>query len=276
MTPNERVAFVAGAGHSGSTLLGIMMGAHPSVFYAGEARKSSFFGDLDKPLKKRACRLCGEACPVWSRLAEVPGDDLYARLCARTGRPVVLDSTKNVPWIEENAARVRASGRGALLLLLQRDGRAVVASRRRKYPERPVCEHAAAWREQIEASRALAARFSGPVLDVRYERVARGPERELERAAVFLGLSFVPAMLAPWTTEQHPLGGNSGTEYLLTKGRTTSGLTEVTEAARAHYAAHPRAIVLDERWRSEMSEADLAEFEREAGEANHQTAWEAA
>lgn len=274
MTANRMVAFVVGAGHSGSTLLGITLGAHPSVFYAGEARKSGFFGDTTKPLKKRVCKLCGETCPVWSRLGDLPGD-LYERLAARAGRPIVLDSTKNIAWIEENAARVRASGRDVRLFLLQRDGRAVVASRRRKYPETEVAEHARAWREQIEASRALAARFSGPVLDVRYELVATHPDRELTRAAAFLGLAFAPALLSPWTSEQHPLGGNSGTQWLLARDRASSGLVELTDAARAYYEAHPRAIVLDERWRDELSEADRAAFEREAGEANRETAWEA-
>ena len=51
--------WIIGAGHSGSTLLGMMLGAHSSVFYAGEAKKSVFLGDPTKPKRKRECKLCG-------------------------------------------------------------------------------------------------------------------------------------------------------------------------------------------------------------------------
>ena len=139
----ERVGFIGGAGHSGSTLLGLMLGAHPRVFYAGEAKKSLFLGDATKPLKKRVCKLCGETCPVWSRVR--PGGDLYAELAAMTGRPIVIDSTKSLEWIDARLAALEASAIPRALFFLGRDGRAVVGSRRRKYPEIPTIEHARAF-----------------------------------------------------------------------------------------------------------------------------------
>ena len=61
---NRQVVWIGGAGHSGSTLLGLCLGSHPDMLYAGEAKKSALLGDPSKPLKKRACKLCGEApCP---------------------------------------------------------------------------------------------------------------------------------------------------------------------------------------------------------------------
>lgn len=44
---------IAGAGHSGSTLLGLVLGSLDDVFYAGEAKKTTFIGDPKKPLRKR-------------------------------------------------------------------------------------------------------------------------------------------------------------------------------------------------------------------------------
>lgn len=269
---NRLAAFVVGAGHSGSTLLGVTLGAHPAVFYAGEARKSIFLGDPTKPRKKRVCKLCGERCPVWGSFVPTPGVDLYEQLSRLTGRPVVLDSTKSPEWIEERAAEVHARGGDARLFLLQRDGRAVVASRHRKYPETSFAEHARTWATQITEARRFAAAFPGPVLDVRYERMAKMPRRELERAAAFLGLPFAEEMLAPWSAPLHPLGGNNGTQWLL--ARSDGEPLELSDEARAYYAEHPRAIVLDERWRTELDEAELATFEQEAGEANRDTAWE--
>ena len=37
---SRAVCFIIGAGHSGSTLVGMILGAHPEVFYAGEAAKA--------------------------------------------------------------------------------------------------------------------------------------------------------------------------------------------------------------------------------------------
>ncbi len=269
MRENEKVVFVAGAGHSGSTLLGLALGAHPAIFYAGEGRKSLFLGDPEKPLKKRICKVCGAECPVWRDLALAPGEDLYAALSARTGRPVVVDSTKAVEWIEERSAEVRARGGATLLLFLSRDGRAVTASGLRKHPELDVRAHAERWLAQMEAAEALAARFSGEVARVRYEALVARPEATLAELAARIGVPFDRAMLEPFSSEQHPLGGNAGTQSLLERAQTKAGgLLGITGAKERYYASHPRSFVPDLRWKAELSEAMLDTFEALAGEAN--------
>jgi hypothetical protein len=274
MRVNQKVCFVGGAGHSGSTLLGVVLGAHPRVFYAGEARKSLFLGDVSKPLKKRACKLCGLACPVWGDLRFGAGEDLYEALSRRTGRPIVVDSTKSVAWIDQQIAAL-AGVVPLHLFFLVRDGRAVVNSRARKYPETPVREHARQWVEQIRATEALAARFPGEVTRVRYEELASRPETEIPRLAAAIGLEPTAAMFDPWTSEQHPLGGNAGTQWLLARERgNMRGPLELGDRTRGYYGGHPRAIVLDVRWRSELSAEALAAFEEVAGEANAAYAWE--
>src|SRR5262245_25849000 len=90
----EKVCFVGGAGHSGSTLLGLVLGAHPSVFYAGEANKSRFLGDASIKQRKRTCKTCGETCRIWSAID--PKAPLYEALAERSGRPIVADSTKSI------------------------------------------------------------------------------------------------------------------------------------------------------------------------------------
>lgn len=271
----EKVVFIAGAGHSGSTLLGLMLGASPSVFYAGEARKSLFLGDVSKPLKKRVCKLCGPSCRVWGDLRPSPDVDLYETLAERTGRSVIVDSTKNLSWIDRQLGILEGTGAERFMVLLTRDGRAVVNSRLRKYPQTPAREHAADWLAQIRASEALAMRFPGPVARLRYEELASAPEATMRRLAEHVSIAFTPAMLAPWTTEQHPLGGNNGTQFLFVREHeTNAAIVELTNKTRAHYGAHPRGIVLDLRWKREMSAEARAEFDEVAGEANAPYAWD--
>lgn len=272
---NEKVCFVSGAGHSGSTLLGIALGAHPRVFYAGEARKSLFLGDLRKPLRKRVCKVCGPQCPVWNHLARAEGEDLYEALSRRTGRPIVVDSTKLPTWLEEQTATLGARRVAMHMIYLQRDGRAVLASQLRKYPEEAAREHAERWAQRIRDTDALAARFPGPVTHVRYEELATRPEPTLRALADAIGLAWDPAMLDPWHTEQHPLGGNAGTQSLIEGARTqVGGELGIAGEKRAYYENHPRGFVLDQRWRRELDALSLAVFDEVAGEINARFAWD--
>ncbi|MFF7726892.1 sulfotransferase [Streptomyces sp. NPDC008001] len=286
---NRTVVFITGAGHSGTTLLGLLLGAHPSVFHAGEAWNSTRLGAVRDDGRAVECTCCGAGCPVWGGLRPgedglgLPGSpDLYETLSVRSGRPVVVDSSKAVPWIEARSAAVRGVV-PAHLLLLGRDGRAVVNSQLRKYPHVPAREHAARWAAQIRAAEELAGRWPGPVSRLHYEDLAMMTEDVLQQQARSLGLAFEPAMLDPWESEQHPLGGNRGTHSLLARSRgargsrascasCASGAAEEEfpggAGRRAYYARHPPAVVLDLRWHQEMPADALAVFDEVAGEVN--------
>ena len=282
---SERVCFIGGAPHSGSTLLGLILGAHPGVFYGGELRKSSFLGDVDKPLKKRVCKLCGAACPVWGDLRPPLSPDVYEALARKTGARLIVDSSKGTEWQRAQLAILEETSTRAYLVVLERDGRAVLASRLRKYPDQTPADIVEDWAEQIRRTDALAASFPGPVLRVAYEALATDPEREIRRVTQLIELSFEPAMLRFWEAEQHPLGGNDGTQYLVVRERARRAASEPTVtpprgdvldlAAEnlAYYAPHPPAIVLDQRWRRELSAQTLAVFGEIAGVLNERFAW---
>ncbi|MEV8478347.1 sulfotransferase [Streptomyces sp. NPDC051173] len=269
---NSAVAFIVGSGHSGSTLLGLMLGTHPSVFFAGEAQKSLLAGVPGVPEWKAYCRRCGPGCPVWGGVRPPgPGDrGLYDVLARRSGRPVVVDSSKDADWSWHQAA-----GLGgvvpAVLIVLARDGRAVVNSWRRKYPDRSVRDHTADWAARMRDAEALAARWHGPVCRVHYEDLATRPEPVLRRVCAALGLDFRPEMSAPWHGEHHPLSGNAGTWSLLARAAPPPGNPDRPGpdlSSAAYYADHPADVVLDLRWKREMSAAALAEFEEVGGETN--------
>ena len=64
---NAAVCFVGGAGHSGSTLLGLVLGAHPSVFYAGEANKSRFLATKERSFVSARARYAARAAACGRR-----------------------------------------------------------------------------------------------------------------------------------------------------------------------------------------------------------------
>lgn len=268
---NRLAVALCGAGHSGSTLLGLVLGSHSRCFYAGEAKKSLYLGDPSKPLRKRACKICGEGCAIWSRFAPEP--DVYDALSRLTGRDVVVDSTKDVSWIRAQRETLRAAGVPQRLVFLTRDGRAVVNSRLRKEPGRDPIELVDAWAAQIRATRALVQEHDEAALQVRYEELATEPERVVRRITAHLGLDFEPEMLRYEAHVHHPLGGNTGTQSLL--ARPPGVAREVPERSRAFYEPLRGGFHLDLRWREELSAEALAMFEARAGALNEPFRWEA-
>ncbi len=75
---NTTVVAIVGAGRSGSTLLGALLGQSPGVFNAGEVRYLWDRGFVER----RLCG-CGEPvprCPVWSSVAEQVGTPVLERM----------------------------------------------------------------------------------------------------------------------------------------------------------------------------------------------------
>lgn len=266
---------IAGAGHSGSTLLGLVLGSHERVFYAGEAKKTTFIGDVNKPLRKRVCKLCGPECEVWSRFESPPRPDLYEHIARLTGAEVIVDSTKKPAWIRARRAELDEAGASHRLIFLARDGRAVINSRVRKYPELEPDEIIDHWLGQIEAADALAAERPSGTMRVRYERLATRPEQTVREVCAFLGLAFDPEMLRYETHRHHPLGGNTGTQSLVARANAIeSELAAVPKRSEAYYGELRGGFHLDLRWRDELPGPIARLFEERAGARNEALRWE--
>jgi hypothetical protein len=274
---NRVVCFIAGAGHSGSTLVGMVLGSHPDCFYAGEASKTRFLGNPRKELRKRTCKICGEACPVWGGFVVAEEPDLYEQIARRTGASVIVDSTKNIDWITARAAEASAGGAALRLVVLRRDGRAVINSRVRKYPDRDPREHIEGWIEQVRRTQAFYDTFAHPKVIVRYEEFSLAPAAVSQRLCDFVGLDYRPDMLEFTRHDHHPLGGNSGTQYLVARahgGGQAGPVAGLGDRSREYYEHHADGISLDLRWQRELRAEVLDLFERLAGDVNAPMRWE--
>lgn len=272
MRANHTTIFIAGAGHSGSTLLGLLLGSHPDAFYAGEAAKTRFLGDEHKPEHKRVCKLCGPECPIWGDFVVAERPDLYEQLARKTDAKVVIDSTKNLKWLTEKTDAVRSGGGRPALIFLQRDGRAVINSRVRKYPERDVETLIRSWVERMRETRAFFDAFDGPKIIVRYEELATAPVRTLRKICQAVDVPFDAGMLDFASREHHVLGGNNGTQWQVARNMDDT-FVKLGERTRAYYGDHPEGIVLDLRWVDELPRETLELFERIAGSCNAELAW---
>ena len=166
----EPLLYIAGYGHSGSTLLNIMLGQAPGIMGAGElfrlagaARAGDERCSCGPPV--RACPVWREVLPRWARTVDEPDPltsyrrlqrhcetflpgiaarerDAYARHTRAllgavrevTGRPVVVDSSK-LPGRAHALAQV--PGIDLRLVHLVRDGRGVAWSLRHRRQRDP-------------------------------------------------------------------------------------------------------------------------------------------
>ncbi len=268
---------VCGAGHSGSTLVGLVLGSHSACFYMGEGAKVRYLADATKPARKRMCKLCGPECATWRGFEWDRDRPLYGQVAAHTGADVIVDTTKNPSWIRARLTETEADGGRPHLVFLTRDGRAVINSRLRKYPERDAEEQIRAWVEQIESSEALFRDFAGPKLRVPYEAFATDPAAWAEKLCDLLAIPFEPDMLGFQQFDHHPLGGNNGTQFQVARARyddPREAFVTLGERSRDYYERHPEGIELDLRWKDELDESHLKLFDRVAGSFNEPLAWE--
>ncbi len=278
---NQKVCFISGARHSGSTLLGLILGSHSDCFYAGEVGKTSFFDDTDAPLRQRVCKLCGtEPCPIWTQIdprLEADGLDLYEQLSRRSQQPIVIDSTKKTDWLQRRIQLIQTTEAQPFLIFIQRDGRAVVNSRLRKFPDREARDVMLEWKTRIETTQALYDQFSGQKIKIHYEDLATQPETIVRTLCHFLGIDFQPAMLSYYNHDHHLLGGNDGTQSLVLKAQQEKSdhtVVELSDRRRDYYDEHPLGIHLDMRWQQELDPKLIQLFEEVAGSVNEDLRWE--
>lgn len=274
---NRKVCFIGGVGHSGSTLVGMVLGSHPECFYAGEAGKVRFLSDPRKDPRKRTCKLCGPDCPVWSGFQARRDIDPYEQISEKVGRPVVIDSTKSLTWTEGHIAALEAAGARPYFIFLQRDGRAVINSRVRKYPTRSPEELIDAWIAKMEQTATFYDALSQPKMTVRYEEFATEPGRVVPEICSFLGITYKPEMLDFYQHEHHPLGGNNGTQYIVARFQGPNPnrpYAQVGERSREYYENHGTGIRLDLRWKDELEPNVAHLFDKVAGAMNAPLRWE--
>jgi len=275
---NQKVCFIAGAGHSGSTLLGLVLGSHSDCFYAGEAEKTEHLGDEKTPEMKRVCKICGPDCPIWQNFVVPGAGDLYEGISVQTGTPIIIDSTKHTRWLSKQIDILRSTMAEPFLIFLQRDGRAVLNSWIRKNPTEDVAELIAGWIKQIQRTRTLFDGFDGKKTKVRYEELATEPARVTQELCTFLEMPYQPAMLDFFHHEHHPLGGNNGTQFLVAKAqsaRIEKPYVRLSDRNRTYYADHPLTMRIDLRWKQELDLAVERLFEEMVGQENAEFEWRA-
>ena len=272
--------FVVGVGRSGTTLLRMMLDAHPELAIGAETH---FLPELIE--RSRAGRGPDDlvdaiiAARTWGDFALEP-EDLRERVAAsgaanaadvaRAFYGLCAEARGKRRWGDKTPGYVKRmrSIAGALgearFVHLIRDGRDVALSRlaRGMGREKPITEVAELWRRRIERARRQARRLDGRYLELRYEDLVADPEPCLRRVGALIDLDYEPAMLAYHERAGERLAELGDLEPV--DARTGRGGAERI-AAHALTTSPPTGSRIG-AWRTGMSAADRAAFEAVAGD----------
>lgn len=290
-----------GPGHCGSTLLDLIIGSHSTSFSLGELNRlhASIRASSENP---QICGVCESSCKFWDEKAHLSLLKLFYsksnRFSAMTSKiarcfynpykllgkwsnkSILIDSSKSPSWIQQQLKfSYRWNGVTPYLIYMIRDGRAVVSSYRRKYSNKSFTNTTNEWkRKTITMNRFYEEFPTARRMKVKYEKLATQPEAETKSICKFLEIHYEPEMLRYWTHEHHHLYGNGGTRALIYRFReqmneSSPKLRERVKHAKQFYAYEyydqiEIAIKLDERWRHELTQKDLENFEVIGGEFN--------
>lgn len=273
--------FVVGVGRSGTTLLRLMLDAHPDLAVPPEthfvpALIERF--DASAPTPSDLVEVV-TAQPSWRDFG-FDEDDLlsafgdaqdaasairafFSAYAERHGKPRWGDKTP--VYIESIKLIGAALGNQARFIHLIRDGRDVAVSRRARAAARgreptPAAEEAETWRRRIEGARAQAGSVAH-YREWRYEDLVADPEPTLREICDFVELGFEPAMLSYHEGAAERLEELS--DLTSKKGKVRPRTERI--AAHALTSEPPRADRLG-RWRTELAAAEIAAFEDVAGD----------
>jgi len=272
--------FVVGVARSGTTLLRMMLDAHPAMAIPPESylvlpflrgrtplaamtagtfveKVTSFHTWPDFGLTRTELQRAVESVPHFTIAAGLRA--IYRLYSEARGKPRWGDKT---PAYGRHLAAIGALLPEARFLHILRDGRAVAASLRGLWfaPGTTIAEYARHWREEILAIR-QEQRSGVPYLEVRYEDLVLAPQGTLERLCAFVDLPPHKAMLGYHQGALARLGEVG--DHRLPDGRT---ITRESRLAKHLRLGSPPDGERIEAWRRELSRVEQQEFMEVAGD----------
>jgi hypothetical protein len=278
--PNPPAPFIVGMTRSGTTLLRLMLDSHPELtippethfvpdvigaYNEGryspqeiakvmvESRRWADFQISERKLRRELDRLRPLVRP------EVPVRTFYRLYAQKQGKPRWGDKT---PGYATKMRRIKRILPEARFIQIIRDGRDVAVSLRDRNAGLTIEQVARRWRHRINRTR-RAAEHVPDYIEIRYEDLVADPEATLRRICAHIELDYSPRMLDYHERAEDRL---SEISQPLAAEEDKRGLSASSRIEAHALTAEPPRTDRAERWREEMSAAEVAVFEEHAGE----------
>jgi hypothetical protein len=272
---------VVGVGRSGTTLLRLMLDAHPELclpaetgfllpvfdaIRAGETVDAARFAELVTSFQTWPDLATDRASFTAAVLRLDPFTvsagtrEFYRQYAAARGKSRWGDKT---PVYGQFLSELLGVLPEAHIVHIVRDGRDVALSMRATWfsPTQDAAELGRLWASQIRTTREQAAGRDG-YTEVRYEDLLAEPSEVLHRICTAIDLDYDPAMLTYHRAAATRLGE-------LRDAALAGGITVIPRERRMHNhrrTSTPPDLARAGRWRLEMSSDELAAFATEAGD----------
>lgn len=220
-----KIIYLLGLGHSGTTLLGRLLGAHSDVVATGGTKNIPLF------VRGRKSCTCGaiepDGCPFWSRVDRALRErgrslatlecgyddqkrlnhqaltDYYSAVLEASGATVIVDTSRRRTYFSQLEQNPDLE---LIPVHLFKDPRRQHSSSKRK--GRSLLHTVLTYANRGRRIRGMRPR-GHPVLHLSYEDLCSDPRVELNRIMQTVGLEFQQRQLSEFgTTESHILGGN--------------------------------------------------------------------
>ena len=211
MSEVKKLAYICSSGHSGSTLLSIILGNCAGLASLGEI--SQTVKRMHSQVKPCTCGMA--PCPVWGPILKqvdgLPAQDEERRhltavqaLVDSMPDKLVVDSSKTLAALKLIRERLKYD---VYVIHLLRDGRAVAWSNWKK--DRDIFEAATSWQKgNAGIEKYLSHMPADRHMRVRYEDLVVEPEAVLRRVLAFLGQDASGLSVSLNASRQHHLRGN--------------------------------------------------------------------
>lgn len=235
-----KVIFVASPSHSGSTLLDLMLNAHPEVASVGELKQLGRYARFARKRGRIPECTCGAPslgeCPFWARVAAITKEAtgqtlgdlnvedyadaesferdnpvLFDAISAAAKKRYIVDSSKNPDRL---ALLLATPALDVFPIFLVRDPKGQICSALRKnetnsWLGKNTYGLARLIRNYVGTNRKIYRLVKHrPHAVIRYEELAAYPERTLASLMQQLGLAFHPQQLQWAGAERHNISGN--------------------------------------------------------------------
>jgi hypothetical protein len=273
--------FVVGATRSGTTLLRLMLDAHPGIAIPSETH---FIPELVAAREKHGASReqmlelltshrrwgdfgieAAELEDAWARIDPLNGPDavraFYRLYAQKLGKPDARWGDKTPGYIK-SMREIQTYLPEARFVHLIRDGRDVALSvLKQDWGPQSIEAAAEKWRSRVLRGRAQQP-YLGFYMEVQFEDLVLHTERELRRICEFIELDFEPAMLGYHETAE---------KRLQEKARALPRAHGAPQAAEKRLASHAKTFEppnpdLIGTWRHKMPPEDRAAYEALAGD----------
>lgn len=234
----KKVVYVAGLGHSGSTLLNLILGEHSKMVGLGEV-DSLLGGGMDFTIEAERMCSCGNTaidCPFWHKVAagfkansNLSRDEQYLKVFEIAAESfgedtVMIDHSKGIDALKR---LIKIPEIDVKVIFLIKDVRSYTISRidranrikaRRKEKDTAVLRskdsfnfpsyHFLRWYQLNKKMLSFLKQKNVSYLQIGYEELCLYPEIMLEKLCEFIGVAVEPSMLNFQNSSSHILRGN--------------------------------------------------------------------